>query len=185
MMTLVSNETLNNLLYMLIGGVAGLILGWTLKAKQYAKETRDRTIVLEHRMDERDERGWYTHKLSLWIVVTITAGSAIWTGVINGQLHRSQDCTEGTFASVIGTLNSRTSATSDVSRTDTAQSLAFATLLTRVLDQKNPPTELESRGLTQDYLTKLNAYNKAKEIRDASGEFPTEKDYTNCLRGKK
>lgn len=196
-------QILNNWLYLFTGMLGGFVLGWSLRTMQDVRHMKNLTSSLERKVDllwrqahrvpqqrkprkerVRNERGAITSVKIAWAcVLTFTAVAAIWTGVVNNKLAHSQFCTEHTFGRVIGTLNDRTATTTDVNIADTAQSEAFATLLTKLLDTQHPATETEKVLLTQDYLSKLVTYNKAKAERDKSTDFPTKEEYKKCLEG--
>lgn len=172
--------TLENLIYLAVGGMLGFAAGWAFNSMKYSKET---AILLK----KRNERGWYTHKISLFIVLTITAVAAIWTGVVNSRFERVQkdlenstQCTETTFTEVIRILNERTSLSSAVNEADVDQSEAFAALLTSLL-KNPPPSEKAQRLAFQDYVFKLSRYNQLRK--EQSRNFPSEQSYETCLEG--
>ena len=148
---------------------------------QYSKQARDASrAVLEN---IKDEGGWFTHRISLAIVVLITAGAAIAAGITNRELSQSQQCTEDTFSSIIRVLNERTSLSSDLNKADKAQNEAFAELLKAALTEP-PLGKNETRGLALNYNLKLGQYLSLLDAQE-NLRYPTNRDYTNCLEGKK
>jgi hypothetical protein len=171
------SEVLNNVFYLGIGMMIGLVLGWTLRTMRYTQQVRNM-------LARRDQHGWYTHKISLGIVVAFTAGAAIWTGVVNSQLQKNQDCTEKAVNGLVISLNERTSLSTKLNLASAEKDKAFSTLFTAILSQPQPP-ENELRELFRDYANKLNRYNGLQDSQRTTQDanpFPESVDYKSCLR---
>lgn len=178
-----SQEVVTNLIFFGLGCVLGLVLGWTLKTMRYAKQARDAARTLtDIIIEERGEDGWYRHRISLLVVLFLTAGAAIATGIVNNNLRDSQQCTEKTFSRVIHILNDRTSLTSDVNKADVQANEAFSALF-RGLLRVPPLPKRDARTLFEDYATKLNTYNELRR-EQSDAEFPSQEDYQDCLKGQ-
>lgn len=176
-------SVIHNLLYIGVGIFIGLPLGWTLNAMRYAKQARDTAYELKHKLNER---GWYKHRLSLFVVVIFTAVAAIWTGVVNVQFKESKTCTEKTITSLVLALQERTSLSTDLSIADSEQNRAFSDLMQAVLAQPQPNPD-KMRIIFQDYFSKLNTYLDLldqQRIAQKSHPLPKEIDYRKCLDGE-
>lgn len=185
----------DRMLFMGIGCVLGLILGWVSRTMKYAREARnDSHIAMERAeqiMDERDESGRSTiNAVALMAVVLLVAVSAIISGLAAGKvssaqesINNSQTCTESVLTNVIRTVNERTTYSNDVSKADLAQNKAFLEIATASL-KKPPVTMKESIEFVTDYRDKLNAYlkaiEKAQNVR-VTNPYPEIDDYRECL----
>jgi hypothetical protein len=171
-------EILNNALYILVGMLLGLFLGWTLRTMQYAREARDHARKL-------NEHGWITRRLSLVVVLLLTATAAIWTGVVNTQQHKSQNCTEQAVSGIVQALNDRTSLSNKLSLADASQNKAFSKLMAALLSEPQPDKDV-LKGLFRDYANKLNRYlglQDSLRTSQAQNPYPKSIDYHNCLEG--
>jgi hypothetical protein len=171
-------EILNNALYLVAGMLLGLFLGWTLRTMQYAREARDNTRKL-------NEHGWFTRRLSLVVVLLLTATAAIWTGVVNTQQHKSQRCTEQAVSAIVEALNERTSLSTKLSLADAAQNKAFSKLVAAILSEPRPDKDV-IKDLFRDYAKKLTTYlglQDSLRTSQAQNPYPKSIDYHNCLEG--
>jgi hypothetical protein len=159
-----------------------------------------------------DEHGWYTHKVSLFLVMGMTAIAAIWTGIVNvhqqstqqqlkdnqHQQEISQTCTEKALTALVTSLNERTSLTSDLNNAnkdalaaDQEQTVAFARLIAAVL--RIPPLpEAQARAIFVAYQKSLSkkqeTQNKYLGLLEAQRKaqlenpFPQIVNYKDCLK---
>lgn len=180
---LTHNPSLDNAIFLCIGMVLGLALGWTFKSMQYAKQARDASQKVVRKLDES---GWYKHRVSLVVVLIITAVAAIWTGLVNNGLHHSQKCTEQGFAQTLKSLNSRTSLTGEAGTAEIRQLEQFDTLLETLLIK--PPATVQERTREfkrfQKRLHRYVAIKKQQREDQQRNPLPRAYSYRKCLEGK-
>lgn len=198
---MISMDTLiDRMLFMAIGCIMGLALGWISRTMKYARDARNdahltREEVAKVMGELKDEQGSFNlQSLSLLLVVILVASSAFISGLAASRVGSTQDnllssqkCSETVLKNVIQTLNERTSYSSDINIADRKQNVAFQKIAEATL-RKVPPTPEESRRLVEDYKDKLSDYlrhlERAQKTR-ASTSYPEIDDYRECLNNSK
>lgn len=190
---------LNNVTYLCIGMVIGLILGWMSRAVKYAKDARDHADkaatesaatrkMVEKIMDEQKDEDGYANertvnRVMLFISVAITAVAAFIANNAVGQMHQGQVCTEQVLAHVIHSVNVRTQYTGGINKASKQKDEAFAALVSASL-RKPPPNKKEARIIVTNYSKKLNHYlyliTQSDKAR-VSNPYPTVHDYFDCI----
>lgn len=198
---IVSNDLLDRLIFLIIGMVIGLVLGLTHRAMiVYLQEVVDNLRDTKGKVDElihieKDERGIVRlRRFSLFIVVTLTAGAALVTGITNAQqrhdretIKKTQDCFATTIDGVLDSLKERTSLSGGLAQADKEQNQSFANFLA-FISKEPPPKPNLSRKKFLEYQHKLTAYNNlvgAQQKAQKENPFPSLVNYRDCLKEAK
>lgn len=191
---MISAETmLDRFIFMSIGCVIGLVLGWMSRTMRYARQARDDSRVAAERVEqimknEKESGKINVNQVALVLVVLLVASSAFLSGVASTRvkhnqedIRQSQSCSEDVLSNVIRTLNDRTSYSSEVNQADQAQN---EMLLDLVKTLSGDPSSDEVIKVVTNYSKKLRKYlntiKKSQETRE-DNPYPEVDDYRECL----
>lgn len=171
---------LTNFVFLSLGMFIGFASGWSFKSMQYAREARNNSEEIRRHLDEQ---GWLRNRVALSAVLLITAVAAIWTGIVNDHLQKSQSCSEKAVSALVSALEDRTNLTTEVSKADLNQNHSFSILMGAVLSSP-PLPKSEVRRIFEEYYTKLNAYLELQEQQrqnQLANPLPKDANYRECL----
>lgn len=191
---MISAETmLDRFIFMSIGCVIGLVLGWMSRTMRYARQARDDSRVAAERVEQimksKEESGKVNiNQVALILVVLLVAFSAFASGVASTRvksnqedIKQSQACSENILSNVIRTLNERTSYSSEVNRADQAQNEMLLDLARTLSGNPGKDEVVEAVNSYSKKLKKyLNTIKKSQETRE-DNPYPEVDDYRECL----
>jgi hypothetical protein len=185
------NPVVDRIVFLLIGGFIGFVLGYLVRSVRAIKEE---IHVMENKIDKRNvehgaARTDLLMRIGLLLVVLLTAYSAFSTQRANNASRDTQNalirvttCTQQYLDKTITALNERTTYSREQSDAVLELQTSQAHFLSQILDRSKTPDERVAA--LQDYfqaLTKYITISMKSSHKVAENPFPTSSEFQTCM----
>jgi hypothetical protein len=190
-MLIVPSHVIDRLIFLLIGGFIGFVLGYIVRSVHAIKEEMN---VMENKIDRQNlERGTartdLLTRIGLLLVVCLTAFSAFSSQRNTNSSKDTQDalvrvtiCTQQYLEKTITALNERTTYTQEQNEAVVELQTSQAHFLTQILDRTKTPDEhiQELKNYLQS-LTNFLMISVKSSHKVAENPFPTSTELQLCM----